>query len=104
MNIAVWQKALKVIPNVSREEWGSLDLISKWLISTRHQQLVQRLYRLCARRGPEFVQGRVGSRVCNSNMESVTNGCYLFSSHPFGFRCVTYEYRGAHSLDFQPSL
>ena len=33
MNIAMWRKALKVIPNVSREEWGSLDLISKWLIS-----------------------------------------------------------------------
>jgi 1,4-dihydroxy-2-naphthoate octaprenyltransferase len=40
MNIAMWRKALKVIPNVSREEWGSLDLISKWLISTRAAVLI----------------------------------------------------------------
>ena len=35
MNFAMWNKALKVIPQVSREEWNHLDLISKWLISTR---------------------------------------------------------------------
>ena len=35
MNIAMWKKALTVIPNVTKEEWDKLDLISKWLISTR---------------------------------------------------------------------
>jgi 1,4-dihydroxy-2-naphthoate octaprenyltransferase len=31
----MWKKALTVIPNVTKEEWDKLDLISKWLISTR---------------------------------------------------------------------
>jgi 1,4-dihydroxy-2-naphthoate octaprenyltransferase len=35
MNTAMWKKALTVIPNVTKEEWDKLDLISKWLISTR---------------------------------------------------------------------
>jgi len=40
MNFAMWQKALKVIPSVSREEWEDLDVVSKWLISTRAAVLV----------------------------------------------------------------
>jgi len=40
MNIAMWHKALKVMPNVSREEWEGLDFISKWLISTRAAVLI----------------------------------------------------------------
>jgi 1,4-dihydroxy-2-naphthoate octaprenyltransferase len=36
----MWRKALKVIPNVSREEWDGLDFISKWLISTRAAVLI----------------------------------------------------------------
>ncbi|MEO7840287.1 MAG: prenyltransferase, partial [Anaerolineales bacterium] len=43
MNFAMWNKALKVIPNVSREEWNHLDFISKWLISTRAAVLVMTL-------------------------------------------------------------
>ncbi len=35
MNFAMWKKALTVIPNVTKEEWDKLDIISKWLISTR---------------------------------------------------------------------
>jgi 1,4-dihydroxy-2-naphthoate octaprenyltransferase len=35
MNFAMWKKALTVIPNVTKEEWEKLDIISKWLISTR---------------------------------------------------------------------
>jgi 1,4-dihydroxy-2-naphthoate octaprenyltransferase len=35
MNFAMWKKALTVIPSVSKEEWNKLDIISKWLISTR---------------------------------------------------------------------
>ncbi len=34
MNFAMWKKALTVIPNVTKEEWDKLDIISKWLIST----------------------------------------------------------------------
>jgi len=40
MNFAMWRKALTVIPNVSKEEWDKLDLVSKWLISTRAAVLV----------------------------------------------------------------
>ncbi len=40
MNFAMWKKALNVIPEVSKEEWDRLDVISKWLISTRAAVLV----------------------------------------------------------------
>src|SRR3990172_11350753 len=40
MNFAMWKKALNVIPDVSKEEWDRLDVISKWLISTRAAVLV----------------------------------------------------------------
>jgi 1,4-dihydroxy-2-naphthoate octaprenyltransferase len=40
MNIAMWRKALNVIPDVSKTEWDGLDVISKWLISTRAAVLV----------------------------------------------------------------
>ena len=40
MNFAMWKKALTVIPEVSKQEWDGLDLISKWLISTRAAVLV----------------------------------------------------------------
>ena len=35
MNFAMWKKALTVIPNVSKDEWDKLDIVSKWLIATR---------------------------------------------------------------------
>ena len=40
MNISMWIKALKIIPAISKEEWDQLDIISKWLISTRAAVLV----------------------------------------------------------------
>lgn len=40
MNFAMWRKALNVIPEVSKDEWDELDVISKWLISTRAAVLV----------------------------------------------------------------
>ena len=40
MNFAMWKKALNVIPDVSKEEWDKLDVISKWLISTRAAVLI----------------------------------------------------------------
>ncbi len=40
MNFAMWRKALAVIPDVSKEEWDRLDVISRWLISTRAAVLV----------------------------------------------------------------
>ena len=32
MNFSMWKRALTVIPEVSKEEWKKLDIISKWLI------------------------------------------------------------------------
>jgi len=40
VNFKMWGKALRVIPQVSKEEWGHLDIISKWLISTRAAVLI----------------------------------------------------------------
>lgn len=31
----MWIKALRVIPRITKEEWDGLDIISRWLISTR---------------------------------------------------------------------
>ena len=36
----MWQKALNIIPEVSKEEWDQLDLVSRWLISTRAAVLI----------------------------------------------------------------
>ena len=40
MNFPMWRKALSVIPEVSKPEWDALDVISKWLISTRAAVLI----------------------------------------------------------------
>lgn len=40
MNFQMWRKALQVIPQVSKTEWDDLDIISKWLISTRAAVLI----------------------------------------------------------------
>ena len=38
--LAMWGRALRVIPRVSKDEWNHLDVISKWLISTRAAVLI----------------------------------------------------------------
>jgi 1,4-dihydroxy-2-naphthoate polyprenyltransferase len=40
MNVAMWVKALRVIPRISKDEWNGLDIISRWLIATRSAVLV----------------------------------------------------------------
>jgi 1,4-dihydroxy-2-naphthoate polyprenyltransferase len=40
MNVAMWVKALRVIPRITKDEWDHLDVISRWLISTRAAVLV----------------------------------------------------------------
>jgi 1,4-dihydroxy-2-naphthoate octaprenyltransferase len=40
MNVGMWRKALQVIPRISKDEWDHLDVISKWLISTRAVVLI----------------------------------------------------------------
>lgn len=40
MNIAMWGKALRVIPHLDKEQWLDLDIISRWLVATRSAVLV----------------------------------------------------------------
>ena len=40
MNVAMWLKALQIIPRINKEEWDGLDVISRWLISTRAAVLI----------------------------------------------------------------
>ncbi len=40
MNVSMWWKALRIIPRINREEWLRLDVISRWLISTRAAVLI----------------------------------------------------------------
>lgn len=40
LDLPMWQKALNVIPEVSKEEWDRLDIVSRWLISTRAAVLI----------------------------------------------------------------
>lgn len=40
MNVAMWLKALRVIPRINKQEWDHLDVISRWLISTRAAVLI----------------------------------------------------------------
>jgi 1,4-dihydroxy-2-naphthoate octaprenyltransferase len=40
INPAMWRKALRVIPSVSKETWEKLDLVARWLISSRAAVLV----------------------------------------------------------------
>jgi 1,4-dihydroxy-2-naphthoate octaprenyltransferase len=35
MNVAMWGKALQVIPRVDKKEWDELDFVARWLIATR---------------------------------------------------------------------
>ena len=40
MNVSMWVRALRVIPRISPEEWRKLDVISRWLVSTRAAVLI----------------------------------------------------------------
>ena len=40
MNLNMWVKALQVIPRLEKDEWDQLDIISRWLISTRAAVLI----------------------------------------------------------------
>ncbi len=44
MNVSMWGKALQVIPRITRQEWDRLDIISRWLISTRAAVLIMTFF------------------------------------------------------------
>jgi 1,4-dihydroxy-2-naphthoate octaprenyltransferase len=39
-NVAMWGRALTVMPRISKEDWDGLDLVSRWLIATRSAVIV----------------------------------------------------------------
>lgn len=39
-NVAMWGKALTVMPRITKEDWAGLDLVSRWLIATRSAVIV----------------------------------------------------------------
>jgi 1,4-dihydroxy-2-naphthoate octaprenyltransferase len=39
-NVAMWGRALRVMPRIDKEEWDGLDIVSRWLIATRSAVLV----------------------------------------------------------------
>ncbi len=44
MNVRMWVKALRIIPRLTGEEWRKLDVISRWLVSTRAAVLVMTFF------------------------------------------------------------
>ena len=42
-NVAMWGKALTVMPRITKEDWDGLDIVSRWLIATRSAVLVMTL-------------------------------------------------------------
>ncbi len=39
-NIAMWGKALTVMPRIDKSEWDELDIVSRWLIATRSAVII----------------------------------------------------------------
>jgi 1,4-dihydroxy-2-naphthoate octaprenyltransferase len=39
-NVAMWGKALTVMPRITKEDWSGLDVVSRWLIATRSAVLI----------------------------------------------------------------
>ena len=63
MNVSMWVKALQVIPRLEKDEWDHLDVISRWLVSTRAAVLIMTFFSaaiagLLAIRAGEFNFGR----------------------------------------------
>ncbi len=40
LNVAMWGKAVSVMPKLEKAEWDELDFVSRWLISTRFAAII----------------------------------------------------------------
>ncbi|HWQ04369.1 MAG TPA: prenyltransferase [Longilinea sp.] len=63
MNVGMWWKALRVIPRIDKAEWQRLDVVARWLISTRAAVLLMTFFSaalagLFALRDGQFNAGR----------------------------------------------
>jgi 1,4-dihydroxy-2-naphthoate octaprenyltransferase len=34
-DVAMWGRALRVMPKLDKQQWARLDLVSRWLVATR---------------------------------------------------------------------
>lgn len=78
MNVRMWVKAIQVIPRINKEEWDHLDVISRWLISTRAAVLVMTFISagiagLLALRAGEFDAMRWGALTIGLLFAHATN-------------------------------
>ena len=39
-NVAMWGKALTVMPRITKQDWDGLDVVSRWLIATRSAVII----------------------------------------------------------------
>ena len=39
-NVAMWGRALTVMPRISKQDWDGLDIVSRWLIATRSAVII----------------------------------------------------------------
>ena len=39
-NVAMWGKALTVMPRINKQDWDGLDIVSRWLIATRSAVII----------------------------------------------------------------
>lgn len=39
-DVAMWGRALRVMPRIDKQQWDALDLVSRWLVATRSAVLV----------------------------------------------------------------
>ena len=46
-NVAMWGRALRVMPRIDKGEWDELDIVSRWLIATRSAVIVMTLTSAC---------------------------------------------------------
>ncbi len=42
-NVAMWGKALTVMPRITKDDWDGLDIVSRWLIATRSAVIIMTL-------------------------------------------------------------
>ena len=39
-DVAMWGKALTVMPRITKQDWDGLDIVSRWLIATRSAVII----------------------------------------------------------------
>jgi len=61
LDLAMWKKAVTVIPRIEDDEWPKLDFVSRWLIMTRFAAIILTVIAV-------FVSGVLSYRAVNINI------------------------------------